>query len=216
DCLTTSFPTPPTDNRRSTRSLPDRSKENTMTRPRISRPVLVAATGVLSATALTACVGGQVDPEEPEEAQAGADDLTFRFAHVYDPNHPVETCGVPAIQDALEGSGVTIESFPAAQLGSEAELLEQVSAGSLDIAVAGPSFLGVWYEDAAVLDGGYIFDDVEEFTETIDSDVVQDIWAGLYDESGLKVETSWYYGTRHVTSNTPVNTPEDLAGLKLR
>ncbi|MFD1717673.1 DctP family TRAP transporter solute-binding subunit [Georgenia deserti] len=187
-----------------------------MTRPRISRPVLVAATGVLSATALTACVGGQVDPEEAEEAQAGADDLTFRFAHVYDPNHPVETCGVPAIQDALEGSGVTIESFPAAQLGSEAELLEQVSAGSLDIAVAGPSFLGVWYEDAAVLDGGYIFDDVEEFTETIDSDVVQDIWAGLYEESGLKVETSWYYGTRHVTSNTPVNTPEDLAGLKLR
>jgi TRAP-type transport system periplasmic protein len=180
---------------------------------RLRRSLIISLSGLV-ATALAACdVGETVDQDEVE---AAGDDDVLRFAHVYDPSHPVETCGVPALQETLEGSGVTIESYPAAQIGSEAESLEQIASGGLDIAVAGPSFLGVWHEPAALLDGAYLFDDVDHFTETVEGEQVAQIHEDLHEESGIRVLSTWYYGTRHVTSNAPVTSPEDLAGVKLR
>ncbi|MHB1288303.1 DctP family TRAP transporter solute-binding subunit [Georgenia sp.] len=183
---------------------------------RIRRTTLAGGIGLALATVLASCAGGEnVDTVGPG-ATAGADDTIFRFAHVYDAQHPVETCGVTAIQESLAGSGINIESYPSAQLGSEAELLEQIAAGAIDIAVAGPSFLGVWYEDAAVLDGAYLFEDVDQFAETVQSDAIAKIYDRLYEESGIKVMSTWYYGTRQVTSNVPISTPEDLQGIKIR
>ncbi|AYY12686.1 DctP family TRAP transporter solute-binding subunit [Actinobacteria bacterium YIM 96077] len=185
------------------------------TRNRQRSLALVPGVGLLVATALAACDVGETVDEEDTEA-ATSDDEILRFAHVYDASHPVETCGVPAIQEHLEGSGINIESYPSAQLGNEAESLEQIANGGLDIAVAGPSFLGVWHEPAAVLDGAYLFDDVDHFIETVNGEEITQIHDDLYEESGIRVMSTWYYGTRHVTSNVPVNSPEDLAGVKLR
>jgi len=180
------------------------------------RAALAGGLGLTLATVLAACVGGENVDTGSAATGGGADDTVFRFAHVYDAKHPVETCGVGAIQESLAGSGINIESYPSAQLGSEAESLEQIASGGLDIAVAGPSFLGVWSEDAAVLDGAYLFEDVDHFAETVKGDAITAIHDKLYEESGIKVTSTWYYGTRHITSNTPISSPEDLKGVKLR
>lgn len=180
------------------------------------RLALTIGCGLSAGLVLAACSGVG---EEVDTNTAGPDpeaDIVYRFAHVYQPQHPVEACGVPAIQEALEGTGVTIESFPAGQLGTEQELLEQAIDGSLDLAVAGPSFLAEYYPDAGVLDGGYLFSDLDDFNAKIDSPEVTQIWDGLYEESGLDVRSVWYYGTRQITSNVEVNEPADLQGLKIR
>ena len=179
------------------------------------RPAALGLT-VTAGLVLAACggVGEEVDTDA-----AGPDpdaEIVLRFAHVYQPQHPVEECGVPAVQEALNGSGVTIESYPSGQLGTEVELVEQVVDGSLDIGVAGPAFLAEYYPDAGVLDGGYLFEDVEDFNAKIDSPVVTQIWDGLYEESGIDVLSVWYYGTRQITSNVEVTEPADLEGLKIR
>lgn len=173
---------------------------------------LAAAT--IMTLGLSACVGN----EAPEQATTSApeDAVELRLSHVYEPSHPVQTCGVPSLNGALEGSGVFINAFPAAQLGSEAESLEQVVAGSLELAVAGPSFLGVWEPNVALFDAPYLFRDVDDFVETLDGPVADEIFASLKEESGLDVLGTWYYGTRHVTSKEPVSTSADLAGKKLR
>lgn len=179
---------------------------------------IATITGLAAAVALTAtgCVGTEAPGVTPGGGGGDSDARTLRLAHVYDPSHPVESCGVPAIQESLEGSGLAVSSFPAAQLGSEAELLEQVASGSLEIAVAGPSFLGVWEPDAALFDAPYLFEDVDHFEETLNGDIAEGIWGSLRDSSGLDVLSSWYYGTRHVTSNTEVTDSSDLRGGKLR
>lgn len=177
-----------------------------------------AALGLAVAAGLVLAACGGVG-EEVDTDTAGPDpdaDVVLRFAHVYQPQHPVESCGVPAVQEQLDGSGVTIESYPAGQLGTEVELVEQVVDGSLDIGVAGPAFLAEYYPDAGVLDGGYLFEDVEDFNAKIDSPVVTQIWDGLYEESGIDVLSVWYYGTRQITSNVEVTVPADLEGLKIR
>lgn len=186
----------------------------TTTRRPMSRLSIAAAGACTLALALSACVG----TEAPQQTgPAGDPDATaIRLAHVYDPSHPVETCGVPAMNESLSGSGLAVESYPAAQLGSEAESLEQVATGALELAVAGPSFLGVWEEQAALFDAPYLFRDVDHFEETLQGPVAEEIWASLNESSGLDVLGTWYYGTRQVTSDVPVTTSADLAGKKLR
>ncbi|MET1034930.1 MAG: sialic acid TRAP transporter substrate-binding protein SiaP [Arthrobacter sp.] len=168
-----------------------------------------------AALMLAGCgVGGPVDTEAAQAGNSG--DKVLRLAHVYEAAHPVETCGVDTIKEELDGSGITVESYPAAQLGSEAESLEQVASGGLDMAVAGPSFLGVWHEPAAVLDGAYLFEDVDHFAETIAGPQMQGVYDEMEAETGIKVLSGWYYGTRHVTANKEINGPEDMAGIKIR
>lgn len=184
---------------------------------KITRGIQAIALGGASALLLTGCVGGQIDASEAPDANGGDPDArVLRFGHTYEPSHAFERCAIPAVQEALEGSGIQIESYPSSQLGSEAEMVEQVHSGSLDVVMAGAAFLGTWYEDAAVLDAPYLFDDIDSFLANIDSPEVQKIWDGLRAESGLSVESSWYFGTRHVSANKPVREPADLAGVKLR
>ncbi|MFI7583523.1 sialic acid TRAP transporter substrate-binding protein SiaP [Kocuria sp. M1N1S27] len=192
-------------------------RTNVSTTPSTSRRTGGAALGLAATAALllTGCgVGEPVDTEAGGAADPDA--RTLRLAHVYDAGHPVEECGVTTINEELQGSGLQVESFPAAQLGSEAESLEQVANGSLDMAVAGPSFLGVWHEPVEVLDAAYLFEDVDHFVETVESDQIQSVFDELYESSGIKVLSSWYYGTRHVTANKEIDTAADFSGLKIR
>jgi tripartite ATP-independent transporter DctP family solute receptor len=177
----------------------------------------LAATGLAAASllALSACgVGTPVDKEAA--AAIDSDAKVLRLAHVYDAGHPVEKCGVATLQEELDDSGIQVESFPAAQLGSEAESLEQVSSGSLDMAIAGPSFLGVWHEPVAVLDAAYLFDDVDQYETTFESETIQSVFDELYESSDIKVLANLYYGTRHVTADTLISTAADFSGLKIR
>jgi TRAP-type transport system periplasmic protein len=182
-----------------------------------SRRSEVAVTGLVAASLLTlsACgVGTPVDREAAAEMDPDA--TTLRLAHVYDAGHPVEKCGVATLQEELEGSGLQVESFPAAQLGTEAESLEQVSSGSLDMAIAGPSFLGVWHEPVAVLDAAYLFEDVDHYDQTFESETIQSVFDELYESSDIKVLANLYYGTRHVTSDEKISSAADFSGLKIR
>ena len=174
-----------------------------------NRLAQTALLGGVAALALTACSGAPSGDTE-------GGDVSLRLAHVYEAAHPVETCGVKTLQEELEGSGITIKSFPAAQLGSEAEALEQVATGALDIAVAGASFLGTWHEPAAVFDAAYLFDSVEHFNETLNSELMGGVFDDLASQSGLRVQSGWYYGTRHVTANKEISAPADMKGLKIR
>lgn len=160
--------------------------------------------------------GPPIEAAAVPRAPGAPGDTVLRLAHPYDAGHPVERCGTPAIQEELLGSGITVESYPSAQLGNEAESLEQVAAGGLDIAVAGPSFLGVWHEPAAVLDGAYLFDGPEDFTRAVQGSLVADVHEQFRERSGMRVLSTWYYGTRHTTSGRPVGSPADLAGMKIR
>lgn len=184
---------------------------------KLTRSLRAAAIGGAAALLLTGCVGGQVSADALPVDDDGAEDArVLRFGHTYEPSHAFERCGVPAVKESLKGSGIQVESYPSSQLGSEAEMVEQVQAGSLDVVMAGAAFLGTWHEDAAVLDAPYLFDDLDSFLANIDAPEIQKIWDGLREKSGLSVESSWYFGTRQVSANVPVRKPADLAGIKLR
>ena len=183
------------------------------------KTLFVAAVAAVSALALSGCVG----TEAPGAGTGAGGDTTetkdnrvLRVAYQYDAAHPVGACGIPALNESLDGSGLQVEGFPSGQLGSEEETIDQVAGGSLDLAIGGPSFLGLYEPKIAMLDAPYAFSSVDQFEEVLDGDIGTELWSGLKEASGLDVLGAWYYGTRHLTSNNPVNTYEDLKGQKLR
>lgn len=181
-------------------------------------------TGLASLVAIAALTAGcaAADPvaevtEEPTaETEETVEMRTLRVAHIYDAQHPVEICGVPAVQAALMGSSLAMESFPGGQLGSENEIVEQVLDGSLDFAFAGAAFLSQYDANVGVLDAPFAYRDVAHFNDIVQGPIAAELFAGLREASTLDVFGTWYYGTRHLTSNFPVTTSDDMAGIKLR
>jgi len=171
----------------------------------------------LSALALAGCsLWEPVDVSQIEKHTVDPDARVIRFAHQYDPAHPVESCGAATLRTELADDGIAVETYPSGQIGGEGETTEQIATGGLELGVVGPSFLGIWYPDAAVLDAPYLFTDVDQFDEATNGPIMADVYDEMAEETGLRVTSTWYYGTRHITSNAEIDEPDDLAGLKIR
>lgn len=187
-----------------------------MNRKRRPHRYVLSTASFASILLLAGCVGDGSNGNETTDAAGDPDDTVLRFAHEYEPEHPAERCAVPAVQEALDGSGVTIESYTSGQLGTDAEMLEQINDGSLDIGMVSAATLATWYEPVSVVSAGYLFDDVEHAEEVIDSGLLDELYDDLQSESGFVVSDIWYYGTRHLTSNTPIAHPDELDGVQVR
>ncbi len=142
----------------------------------------------------------------------------LRLGHVYEVKSPTHAFGTAHLNERLADAGVDlkISVYPAAQLGSEAELLEQLVAGEIDLTIAGPSFLAMWHPPLGAFDAAYAFADLEHMLEVADSSLMAPHWEQLRQRFGVRVLGTWAYGARHITSNRPIRTPEDLKGFRLR
>jgi TRAP-type transport system periplasmic protein len=62
-----------------------------------------------------------------------------------------------------------------------------------------------------------VFRDADHMRKAMNGPVGEQMAAALNKKSGIQVlDNSWYYGTRQLTSNRPVKTPADMAGMKIR
>ncbi|MCM1011374.1 MULTISPECIES: DctP family TRAP transporter solute-binding subunit [unclassified Brevibacterium] len=178
------------------------------------------ATAITAAAAVLALSGcAMFQPVDFDRAATDAVDpnaITLRFGNVYEATHPVNSCGLEPMKEELADQGFNVLIYPAAQIGSEAEMVEQVATGALDFVNSGPSFLGAWHPEAAVLDGAFLAEDAAELQAATTGPIMTDVFDDMAAETDLRVVSNFYYGARQVTANTPVRTPEDLNGLKIR
>jgi TRAP-type transport system periplasmic protein len=144
--------------------------------------------------------------------------VRLRLAHIYDLRAPTHACGAMEVARLIREADVGLEVtvYPAAQLGSEAELLEQLATGQLEMAIAGPSFLATWHEPIGAFDAAYAFEDAEHMLRVANGALGEGLWDALRDRHGIRVLHTWFYGERHVTARKPVRRPEDLRGFRLR
>jgi TRAP-type transport system periplasmic protein len=144
--------------------------------------------------------------------------LRLRLAHVYEVSAPTHAYGAGRLAEKLTAADVGLEVtvFPAAQLGNEAELLEQLVAGEIELAIAGPSFLAMWHEPIGLFDAAYAFRDLDHLLEVASGDIGLPLWEELRTRYRIRVLDNWVYGARHITSNRPIRHPDDLRGFRLR
>ena len=163
---------------------------------------------ILSSTLLSGC-----------QSDTTSDQTTkLRMAHVYEVNAPTHVYGTALLSERLREKidGLDVTVYPASQLGSESELLEQLAAGELDLAISGPSFLAMWHPPIGVLDAAFVSRDLDHMLDIARSDEMAPEWDELRKRYDVRVLDTWAYGSRHLTSNRPIRHPTDLEGFRLR
>ena len=140
------------------------------------------------------------------------------MAHVYEVSSPTHAYGTAFLSERLREKTDTLDItvYPASQLGNESELLEQLVAGEIDIAITGPSFLAMWHPPIGVFDAAFVSRDLEHMLENQRSEEMVPEWDELRKQFGVRVLDCWVYGSRHITSNIPIRHPDDLKGFRLR
>jgi tripartite ATP-independent transporter DctP family solute receptor len=151
-------------------------------------------------------------------AAPAQEEVELVLAHSYQDTQPQVVCGAAVIKDIAEGAGVglTIEVFGASQLGGDADRIESVISGDIDIDIQGASALASVYAPMSVVDGAFVFDDSEHLYRFFTSDASAELTQGFEAATGVKILGAWNTGARQFTANVPINGPDDLQGLRMR
>lgn len=126
--------------------------------------------------------------------------------------------GVVAFKEKLEelsGGEMTVTIFPSSQLGDFKAMVAQVQAGELDMAMTGYPDMSYVIPELKLIGAPYVISDFDHLQKVIAGPFGQDMDA-KFAEQGIEVLDVWYYGTRHTTANKPINSMDDMAGLRLR
>lgn len=144
--------------------------------------------------------------------------VNIRFGNHYETTHPNNTCGADLVAKAVNtpSSGIKLSVFPAAQLGTAPQMVEQLAIGELEMAMASPADLGAWYEPMSVMDAAYAFNDFDQVMRFVGSERGKKLYEDVLKKTKVRIIGTWLYGTRHMTANKPIRSPEDLKGLKVR
>ena len=108
--------------------------------------------------------------------------------------------------------------YPAGTLGTQAEAVNMLRAGSLELLTSGPSILASFYEPVQVFSLPYMFNDVNHAYKAFESEMGQKIFNEIIlEKSGVRTLDVWYFGDRNLTTKGIAATkPEDLSGQKIR
>jgi len=142
----------------------------------------------------------------------------LKFAHVYEVSEPYHTAALWAAGEIAKRTNnrYQIEVFPASTLGKETDINQGLTLGTVDIIYTGQLFAGRTYGPIAIGGAPYMFRDFNHWKAFSTSPLFAELADGYQKKSGHKVVAITYYGERHVTSNKPINKPEDMKGLKIR
>jgi tripartite ATP-independent transporter DctP family solute receptor len=142
----------------------------------------------------------------------------LKLAHGLDPSHPVHSAMVHMADKCREISEgeLTIEIYPSGQLGSEQQCVELLQIGSLAITKVSAAVMESFTEDFRVLGLPYIFRSKEHAFQVLDGEIGKELL--------LSTEPYWIRGLcfydagsrSFYTIDRPINTPDDLKGLKIR
>ena len=115
------------------------------------------------------------------------------------------------------GGSMEIVLFPDSQLGNKTDLIDSMLLGENVATLADGAFYADYgVPDFGIVFGPFLFDNWDQCWTLIESDWYKE-QEGKLEEKGLKILASnWAYGARHTLTNKPVNTVDDLSGMKIR
>ena len=142
----------------------------------------------------------------------------IRVSHAQSETHP-EHLGMLAFKEYVEehlGDKYEVQIFPNEILGSAQKAIELTQTGAIDFVIAGTANLETFADVYEIFSMPYLFDSEEVYRSVMeDTDYMENIYKST-DEAGFRVVTWYNAGTRNFYAKTPINTPDDLKGKKIR
>jgi TRAP-type transport system periplasmic protein len=174
--------------------------------------MLVAFLSACSSDSSSASEKGSADSEGSGEK------VSINVAYGNQPGEPIDLLAKKWKELAEEKSNGKIELklYPSSQLGSEKDVVEQATMGNNVIVMAGYDFLMDYVPDAGIMTAPYLTDSVDDLLYLTTTDWFDELHESLNGEGIHIITTNTVYGERHLLTNDPVKTPEDLDGMKIR
>src|SRR5690606_25010450 len=144
--------------------------------------------------------------------------LEFRLTHPADTTHPVHIEAEKMVQRIAERTNgeVKITLFPNNALGSPVETAQQTKLGAIDFILLNPANIESMSKTIGVINIPYQFDDYDHAHRTLDT-TARDWLAQQLKTAGFQWIANFEWGFRALSnSRRPVNTPDDVKGLKIR
>lgn len=113
---------------------------------------------------------------------------------------------------------IEIKLYPNAQLGkNDLAMIQQLEGGALDFTFSETGRMSTFFPVAEVYTLPYMIKDFSHIQRAVfDTKVGKALLKKIHDEKGITVLAQAYNGTRETTSNRPINSIDDMKGLKLR
>lgn len=132
--------------------------------------------------------------------------------------HP-EYKGMEVFKEYVEselGDKYEVQLFPNELLGAQTKAIELTQTGAIDFTVAGTPNLEIFADVYEVFSMPYLFTSEEAFFAAMnDTKYMNQVYTST-EETGLQVVTWYNVGTRNFYAKKPINTPDDLKGMKIR
>ncbi|MGM0701474.1 MAG: TRAP transporter substrate-binding protein [Pseudomonadota bacterium] len=163
---------------------------------------------LLAGSVLTASLGlaGTVQAVELRFGHGGTEDTAYhlgaeRFAEL--------------LAEQSDGE-IGVEILGNSVLGHETEMFEQQMAGALDISIINPGLITDFSPTANVFSIPFLYRDEDHWRTVLDGEVGREIADQITAETDVRVLAFYGGGKRQIVSSQPLESLDDLEGLKIR
>jgi tripartite ATP-independent transporter DctP family solute receptor len=120
--------------------------------------------------------------------------------------------------EAATNGRLSLQMFPAMQLGGEKEMIEQAQVGALQIARISVGPMGPIVDEMNVFNLPFIFRDEAHMRKVIDGPIGQELLDKITNSPASRlIALGWMdSGTRSLYTKKPIKSPADLKGQKIR
>jgi len=151
----------------------------------------------------------QLDGVDPAE-------IVFAHAQTSDSSWALAAEEFKEVAEKLSNGKLTVQIYGEGQLGDQRQTIEEIIVtGEIDVTMALEP-LSYWFSGINVYQLLYLFRDVDHLVAFEEGLVGKEFKEKLLEETGLRVLTYFQRTPRQLTSNRPINSLEDLKGLKIR
>ncbi|WP_422446707.1 DctP family TRAP transporter solute-binding subunit [Thermoanaerobacterium sp. DL9XJH110] len=172
---------------------------------------------------LTGCGGsgqnsGKQENEQGQTNQNSGSAVVLKLSHTGNPQHFYQK-GAEKFAELVSkntNDQVKIEIYPSDSLAPQRESVEGAQLGTIDMVLTSTMELSNFESSIGVFDLPFLFSSREKAYAVFDGPVGEKI-AKNFENKGLVILAYWENGFRHVTNNKkPIQTPDDLKGMKIR
>lgn len=145
--------------------------------------------------------------------------MTLKVGLIDPPGHidVVAAEKVAQLVNEKTNGGLTLEVYPASQLGFATDMLEGMTVGTVEMFVGATTWLGAFSKDFWISGVLYMFNDQEHARAVHQGDAFKKLAESVREDVGIRLlAQEWDRGPRNFISTSPIVEPSDIEGLKIR
>lgn len=181
------------------------------------KSILSLVLAIVLVLSLVAC-GGQTNSSDTD-TPSDSDNQTYvwRIAHnnAEDSSWQLRLLELVDMVDEASEGRLSIELYPNSQLGDDTAMCEMIRNNNLDMMLTGGEVPGRWYAPVNLMAMPYLFSDLDHLERCIYGEPGQMMADGLA-EANLYVFDYWLRANRQILSVDPIESIDDMKGLKIR